>query len=205
MKKSAKNEKSEEIELTKKVLRLARSCNYEKKHSHQVTKVALLLFEHLRSLHKLGERERLLLQWGGLLHDIGWVKGWRKHHKSAARLILAAGELPFGEREKTIVALIARYHRRALPKDSHRHFSELSPPDKETVKKLASLLRMADGMDRTHLGLVQALDCEILPEKVIVHIKAKDFSDTDKTKGKAKAELFETVFEKEVVIDWASV
>jgi len=198
------NEKSEEIESAKKVLRLARSCDYERKHSHQVTKVALLLFDRLRPLHELGDRERLLLQSGGLLHDIGWIKGWRKHHKSAMKLILSSRELPFGEREKTIVALIALYHRRALPKDSHEHFSELSQPDKETVKKLASLLRIADGLDRTHLGFVEDLDCEILPDKVIVHIKASNFSDTDKTKGEAKADLFEKVFEKEAVIDWVS-
>jgi len=83
---------------------------------------------------------------------------------------------------------------RRARKDNRGAHRPVSPP----------LLRIADGLDRTHLGFVEDLDCEILPDKVIVHIKASNFSDTDKTKGEAKADLFEKVFEKEAVIDWVS-
>jgi len=75
------------------VLRLARECRYEQAHTHQVTRLALDLFEQLRSLHQLGERERFWLKCAGLLHDIGWIEGQQRHHKTVLRLDIGTNSI----------------------------------------------------------------------------------------------------------------
>ncbi len=77
------------------VLRLAQTCDYEANHSHQVTRLALRLFDELESLHHLGQEPRFWLECAGILHDIGWIEGWRNHHKTALRVILTTPLLPF--------------------------------------------------------------------------------------------------------------
>ncbi len=184
------------------VLILAQSCDYEKEHSHQVTKLALKIFDELKSLHGLGEKERLWLECGALLHDIGWISGRQGHHKKSLELIMGVKNLSFSEREKIMVGLIARYHRKALPQAGHKFFDDLTPEEKEVIRKSASFLRIADGLDRRHVSSVEDLSCEISPDTVIVRIKSKNFSDMEQSTAKEKADLFEQVFQKSLIIEW---
>ena len=109
------------------VLALARKCNYEREHTHQVEKLALQLFDQLVELHHLGGQERFMLRCGALLHDIGWIEGKQGHHKTALRIIMENAALPFDFRDKSIIALLARYHRKALPKEQHTISATLTP------------------------------------------------------------------------------
>lgn len=197
-----KRMKTEEATLVRQALALAKSCNYERGHTHQVTRIALELFDQLRPLHGLGERERMWLRLGSLLHDIGWRDEGRKHHKIALEIIMSSPLLAVPDETRKIVGLIARYHRRALPSDSHEYYCDLRPRSRETVRTLSALLRFADGLDRTHLGLVRSVRCEVAPDRLVVHIRAARRSEVDKLTGKEKADLLEQVLGREVVIEW---
>ncbi len=88
-------------------------------HYVQVKKLALMLFDGLVKLHHLGACERCWLECAATLHDIGLSKSTGGHHKKSAQLILNDTQLQFTSRERRIIANIARYHRKALPKQSH--------------------------------------------------------------------------------------
>ncbi|MCA9406186.1 MAG: YfcE family phosphodiesterase [Candidatus Omnitrophica bacterium] len=182
------------------VLKLARSCDYEQKHSHQVTKLALKLFDQLKDLHKLDSRRRILLQSASLLHDIGWIKGRVRHHKTSRDIILKSFSLPLTKEEKLIVAMVARYHRRALPKDSHKYYGELSSRKKEEINKLAGMLRLADGLDRSHVNAVKNLKCLVKTKKIILEISSNGFSDWDQESALKKSDLFQYTFKRNVHI-----
>ena len=184
------------------ILSFAHANHFEEEHSHQVTKMVLMFFDELRILHKLGERERMLLHAGSLLHDIGRTNGGGKHHKIACDRIMKSRDLLLTKKDKTIVALIARYHRRACPRKNHRYYADLGATSQAVVKKLAALLRVVDGLDRTHTSAVKSVTCRILPKRVIVTAHAKNASPFDQEAGKMKADLFEDVFNREVIIDW---
>ena len=186
----------------KAVLQLAASCNYEAGHTHQVTHLALQLFDELRSLHGLGEQERFWLRCAGLLHDIGWVEGQKAHHKTALRLILEAPLLLFNTRERLIVGSVARYHRKALPDESHDHYAALQPSDRHIVCMLAGLLRVADGLDRTHRSLIANLACVIRSNKIIVHCDVHRPAQEEQQEALDKGELFEQVLERKLMIEW---
>jgi hypothetical protein len=187
------------------VLRLASSCDYEQEHTHHVTRLSLRLFDELRPLHRLGAAERFWLRCGALLHDIGWIEGQKGHHKTSLHVILKAPDLPLAERERLIVGSIARYHRGALPKDKHQHFAALSPVDQRIVTILAALLRVADGLDRTHYRVVQDLRCDVSPQRVTVDCLANGNAELERERALEKGDLLMRAFDRELVIEWRRV
>jgi putative phosphoesterase len=193
---------SEDDDRLKAVLELARSCEYEEVHAHQVTRLALLLFDELQKLHRFREQERFWLQCGAILHDIGWIEGWKGHHKTALRTIRSATLLPFDNRERLIIGSIARYHRKALPKKKHAHFVALKPYEREIVSVLAGILRVADGLDRTHQSLVENLSCEVNPKEIIVQCFARRSSEENRQAALKKGRLLEKVFKRKLFIEW---
>lgn len=186
------------------VIQFAVSRGVDREHSNQVTSLSMLLFDLFSGLHCLGEDEKLLLQSAAVMHDIGRIGGSSGHHKLSRDIILNSSELPFSERDRKVVALVARYHRKSHPQLTHPDFAALDARSREIVEKLSSMLRIADGFDRTHTRLVKGIDCEITRDKVVLHVIAEGFSDMDKASSLAKADLFEKVFGRKVVIDWFS-
>jgi exopolyphosphatase/guanosine-5'-triphosphate,3'-diphosphate pyrophosphatase len=180
------------------VLSLAGKCNYEKQHTHQVEKLVLQLFDQLTKLHRLGGRERFLLRCGTLLHDIGWVEGQKGHHKVALKIIMDDKTLPFNFRDKSIIALLARYHRKRLPDDWDTYYRDLSDKDRTIVRKLAGILRIADGLDRTHCNLVETINCAIKGDRLLLACSSKKPLNWEISAAGKKADLFNKVFGKKV-------
>jgi exopolyphosphatase/guanosine-5'-triphosphate,3'-diphosphate pyrophosphatase len=149
-------------------LALGRRYGFEEEHSCQDARLAVQLFDLTADLHELDDEYRGLLYCAGLLHDIGYIEGYWGHHKTAYRLIMQA-DLPWlAERDKRIVANVARYHRGAKPKLSHKGFSALDAEDREIVMILGALLRLADGLDRGHVDAVRGLDVRLDGNRLVV-------------------------------------
>ncbi len=183
------------------VLAVAQSCQYEREHTHHVTKLALEMFDALKELHRMGSRERFWLQCGALLHDIGWTEGQQGHHRTARRLILADPRLPFERRERTLVALIARYHRKALPNAEDKYFGRLTPADQRRVRVLAGILRVADGLDRGHRSVTQSLRCKVSARRIAIVCDVTGTAEAELIAAQKKADLLEQAFSRPVVIE----
>src|SRR5207302_1879157 len=134
-----------------------RRCGYREEHAEQVAQLSLSLFDQTRELHKLGEEERALLHAAAMLHDVGAFVSYNRHHKHGYYLLYHADLPGFTDRERELIATIARYHRRSSPKDRHEEFQRLTPQERIVVRRLAALLRVADGLDRGHRRHVRAV------------------------------------------------
>ena len=84
-------------------------------HMEQDAHLATTIFRLTRGLHQLPQEYEELLEYAALLHDIGYYYGYDAHHKHAYRMIMEADIPGLNEREKSIVANVARYHRSAGP------------------------------------------------------------------------------------------
>jgi len=186
----------------KAVIQLAKTCDYEASHSHQVTRLALLLFDELEPIHHLGLEQRFWLECGGILHDIGWIEGWRNHHKTALRVILTTPLLPFNNRERLIIGSIGRYHRKALPNLAHDHYASLEPDDRQVVCVLSACLRLADGLDHSHQSRVKDLTCKVKPKKIVVVCSAASKSEEEALAAQQRSDLLAQVFHRKVLIEW---
>ncbi len=166
-------------------------------HGKRVAHLSKLLFDGLAPLHKLSKKWRHILDLGAQLHDIGWIYGKTAHHKASASMIRSghiekAAEIPKDIRH--LVALVARYHRRADPSNSQWRFAALAEEEKEAMMVLASIIRLADALDFSHTGSVK--DVSIKIKKHAVHLKVEPHHDCqlEIRRIEDKKELFLKVF-----------
>ena len=96
-----------------------------------------------------------------------------------------------------VIANIARYHRRAHPHSKHETFDALTPKLQRTVRLLSALLRIADGLDRTHFSVVKTVDVKIgATIKIIAHVTGD--AELEAWAAKGRADLFERIFRRRV-------
>jgi exopolyphosphatase/guanosine-5'-triphosphate,3'-diphosphate pyrophosphatase len=131
------------------------------KHSEKVADLALQLYDGTESLHGYGKQERIYLEAAALLHDIGYFISMQKHHKHSHYIIANTEIVGLSPSERLVVAGIARYHRKATPGAHHPEIETLPKRDREIVWALSSILRIADALDKEHVGAIRNLDCRL--------------------------------------------
>jgi CHAD domain-containing protein len=169
-------------------------------HSRHVTALALALFDQLQCLHNLGPHDRTLLEYAGLLHDIGWKDGQAGHNKRGAEMVLSDENLPFDLPERGTIGLAILSHRGRERIFSHPYFSLLSPSFQKKTRILAAILRIADGLDFLHTGSVAEVRCSVTPDGVICDVAGTGDVNAEITRAQGKADLFLKVFERPLVI-----
>ncbi|MEW6239048.1 MAG: HD domain-containing protein [Candidatus Omnitrophota bacterium] len=163
-------------------------------HAVHVEKLSLNFFDQLKDLHLCGEMERQYLQCAALLHDIGCAVSYRKHHLHSYRIILDAHFPSLTAKEKQIVALIARYHRKSTPKLKHPEFLSLSQRDQTIVKRMSALLRIADALDRSRSHKIADFRCVIQKNECCCLIEAMGDCLEEKASVIKRKNLFMDVF-----------
>lgn len=147
----------------KSVIELAKSYNVDLNHAQQVSKISLTIFDELRDIHKLGDQARELLHYAAILHDIGYYISPVKHHKHSYFIIKNSELIGFNEKEINMIANIARYHRKALPKEKHKNLKDFDDDEIRKISILAGILRLSDGLEKTHNALIN--DIKFIPDK----------------------------------------
>ncbi|MES2123246.1 MAG: Ppx/GppA phosphatase family protein [Gemmatimonadota bacterium] len=135
-------------------------CRGDKRHVEQVRVLALSLYDQLAEALGCEPAERWLLEASALLHDVGQLVSYRKHHKHSYQLIMHAERIGLGARDRALVALISRYHRKSGPSRKHDEFAQLSAGDQAIVRRVSGLLRVADGLDRGHTASVERVTAD---------------------------------------------
>jgi exopolyphosphatase/guanosine-5'-triphosphate,3'-diphosphate pyrophosphatase len=179
-------------------LALTRHYRADLKHAHRVAYLAQQLFDELRPLHLLGGEHRRLLAAAALLHDIGYFVSHTGHHKHSAYLIQNSDLPGFTAPEVSVIANVAYYHRGGAAKSKKDYFSEIRPQDREVVRKLAALLRLADALDRDHQGRVRSLRCEIGDAAVRLVARCSRETDTMRWRLEERADMFSEVFGRKI-------
>ena len=183
------------------MLDLARRCDWHQTHAEQVARLCLLMFDQIKSLHGLGRRSRELIEYAAMLHDIGWHIGRTDHHKHSMYLIRHGDLKGFTAEEIRIMANIARYHRKGAPKTKHATFGELSPRGRKIVRTGAALLRIADGLDRSHCSVVSTLKCTTHKKRVDVIVKARGDAELEVWGARRKMDLFAEEFGRDITFE----
>src|SRR5206468_4537782 len=119
------------------VFELAERCRYWPDHSQHVARLAVALFDQTRAIHGLTDREREWLEYAAILHDVGVHISYEGHHKHSYYLIKNGDLRGFEPEEVDTIALVARYHRCATPKNRHEEYAALPRKRRQTVRTLA--------------------------------------------------------------------
>ena len=154
------------------VLELAERCNYYADHARQVVRLSLAIFDQSRDIHGLSEQEREWLEYAALLHDIGAHISFARHHRHSYYLVKNGDLRGFAPDEIEVIALIARYHRRGVPQRSHSEFADLRRHDRRAVRALASILRVAESLDRSHSQVISGLELRQTDDSLLMQLRA---------------------------------
>ncbi|HTI38330.1 MAG TPA: Ppx/GppA phosphatase family protein [Vicinamibacterales bacterium] len=154
------------------VVELAERCGYAAGHARHVAQLSLSIFDQTRGLHQLGDTEREWLEYAALLHDIGVHISYERHHRHSLYLIRNGGLRGFEPKEVEIIGLAARYHRQAAPKKSHEDYGALSGRERRAVRALAAMVRLAEGLDRSHSQAVTGLKFVPRGDDYLVRLRA---------------------------------
>jgi exopolyphosphatase/guanosine-5'-triphosphate,3'-diphosphate pyrophosphatase len=177
---------------------LARRCSWPEPHSRHVALLALQLFDQTQELHRLGDADRELLEYGALLHDIGEHVAHDGHDRHAAYLVAHGGLRGFDPDEIAVLTALVRWHRRGEPKPNDDLVGELDEPTRARVRRLAALLRVADGLDRSRKQVVDGVTVRISPSLVLVRLATNRDPELELWGARRKRELFEKVFGRDL-------
>jgi len=155
--------------------------------AERVASHALSLYDATRGvMHDDNGEGRELLWAAAMLHTCGQHINISAYHKHTWYLIRHGELLGYSEAEHLMVAAIARYHRRSLPKKRHESWQLVATRDnRRCVHQMALLLRLAAALDRRPEPVISALrihavkgslDLEIVPERVNQNVSLEQWS-----------------------------
>jgi exopolyphosphatase / guanosine-5'-triphosphate,3'-diphosphate pyrophosphatase len=144
------------------VLKQANKYHVKLDHADRVALFALSIFDQTQGiLHSFEKQERELLWAAAILHNSGHYIGHSSHHKHSYYLIRNSELLGYSETEIEIIANIARYHRKSLPRKKHENFRNiLNKEHRLIVSRLSAILRLAVALDRRQIGAISHVKCE---------------------------------------------
>jgi exopolyphosphatase/guanosine-5'-triphosphate,3'-diphosphate pyrophosphatase len=191
------------VDRLESVRAFARKCHSGEKHCEHVALLAGQLFDGLRGPYSLPVEGRDILVAAALLHDVGYLINHAKHHKHAYHLIQNAELQGWTAREVELIANVARYHRKAAPKKWHPNFRRLERADRRQVRRLAAILRVVDGLDRTHTQRISAVGVEAGQGAVRLVLAAESDPQVERWDADRKAGVFAKVFDGVPSFVWA--
>lgn len=182
-------------------MQLGRKYAFDEQHGTTVARHAVELFDRTRNLHNLTLEYRLQLEVAALLHDIGNFVHSTDHHKHTQYLLISSPIVGLNEDQMAVVANVARYHRKSMPKPQHDLYRLLPSKDRVVVSKLAAILRLADAMDNEHASKVSDFEVEYRRPKFLVRLRGEGDLLLEKWSLMKKATMFEEVFSVKLILE----
>jgi len=186
------------------VIHLARRCGTYSLHALRVARLARQLFDQLNPVYRLPASDGDLLQYAGMLIDIGYLIDAVNHHKHAYYLIKNGHLDGLSSLDVEILANVVRYHRKALPKLRHEGFAGLSATDRFRVKVLGGILRLAAGLDRSHEGVVDRLVCHVQKERIELLVLTREDGELEVWAANRRSDLLEEALGLPILVRRAS-
>ena len=154
------------------VEQMARRYGVQIAHARQVAQLAQRLFESLEPLHRLPPAMGKLLEAAAYLHDIGHYVSESSHHKHSYYLVAHSGLPGFTDAERHMIALLCRYHRKAMPAARHTPFQTVDSDSRRAITLLTPLLRIADSLDRSHEQRIAGMQVQLRNGSVTIALEA---------------------------------
>ena len=192
---ASEEEQGYAAELLAGVRWFARRVYSDERHADQVARLALSLFDQLRPLHGMGTNERVVLEAGALLHDVGHFVHRKAHHRHGEYLVSNSEIQGLRGWRRDMVAALVRYHNcKSEPQVQHAAYASLGGERQHQLRLLTSLLRIAEKLESEHTERTSGVDVQIVGRRAIFLIQATEGTRLDLAGLERKAELFEKEF-----------
>lgn len=179
---------------------LARRYDVDEDHARNVAELCRQLFRQLRSEHELEDRYETLLYVAAALHEAGAYINTSSLHKHSMYLIMNSTLFGLTSDELMLVALVARYHRRSLPKTSHQPYASMDRGRRVVVSKLAAMLRIALALDASRSQRIRQIECSRVRDRIVISVPAVEDLSIEQIALRRNRQFFESIFGLEVLL-----
>jgi CHAD domain-containing protein len=171
----------------------------------RTARLSLQLYDGLANCSLIGKESqiegRFILHAAALLQETGRFKKSKAYHKESYRMIRKISPPPgWTKRDLELVALVARFHRRALPYPDHQKLRVYELPLRQSLIRLAGILRLANAFQAKSYRSLRRVHVENGPGFLV--IRAEGFRDQDpiNTKLSVARRFLEFIFQRSVHI-----
>ena len=172
-----------------------------RKRSETLEKIALTIFDSTRKIHGMGRRERLLLQLSTILHDCGKYISMVSLGECSYSIIMATEIIGLSHREREILANVVKYnHKEFEYYEKMGQFSALDSGSYLVIAKLTAILRLANGLDRSHKQKFKNVKTSLKDEELIFTVDTNEDITLEKGLFDARAAFFQEVYNVRPVI-----
>jgi exopolyphosphatase/guanosine-5'-triphosphate,3'-diphosphate pyrophosphatase len=187
-------------QVVQSALTLGRRCRFDEQHALHVADLALQLFRELKPEHQLDTRYELFLRVAALLHETGMFVNNRSYHKHSLYIISNSELFGLTKHDMLVIALVARYHRRAAPRPYHEGYQALDRDTRIAISKLAAILRLADALDSRDRQVVHQLKFQREGNQFIVTAAGSEDLSLERLALRQKGTMFEDMYGMNVVL-----
>ena len=196
---------SVERQTIRSAVQLGQKFKIDEAHGVHVSNLACILFEQLADLHQLDSRFMVILEMAAILHEVGLLVSTRSYHKHSLYVISNSEFFGISAKDVQLVALVARYHRRATPQPNHELYSKLDRKDRVLVTKLAALLRIAKALDASRSQCITEIECTRRGNDVVIRVDDATDISVEQLEMKKSGQLFADIFGTELLLETTGV
>ncbi|WP_129631827.1 CHAD domain-containing protein [Candidatus Oscillochloris fontis] len=163
-------------------------------HVRAVTAHALALFDALADHLSWPDHSRLLLEYAGLLHDVGLSSDPPNHHVAGRDIVLHHQIADLTPTERGMVACLVAFHRKRVRPQQEPAFLSLPKKQRPLVLQLAAILRVADGLDYSHTQSTRIVALEPSATAYRLNLEGPQAA-SDGARAITKADLWQRSFD----------
>ncbi len=158
--------------------------------------IALPIFDHMKKIHGLGKRERLLLQIATILHDCGKYISLVNLGECSYNIIMSTEIIGLSHKEREIVANVVLFNHEPFVyyNDHSERYSKIDQNAYLIIAKLTAILRIANGLDRTHRQKFKDVHVMLKENELIINVDTMNDITVEQGLFKNRACFFEEIF-----------
>ncbi len=176
------------------VEQMARRYDVDLAHARTVASLSLELFAALEQLHRLPRGCGGLIEAAALLMDCGHYVSDTRHHRHSYYLVANSALPGFTALERSVVAMLCRYHRKSIPGERDETLAALAAEERRWVERLTPLLRLADALDRSRRQPVRHVACGVREDSIEVRLESSRAVDLEAWAAEHTSESFRQVY-----------
>lgn len=173
-----------------------------KKRGETLENITMTIFDSIKKLHGLGNRERLYLRLAAFLHDCGKYISMIDIGETSYHIIMATEIIGLSHAEREIVANVVRFNHTPFIyyRDMRAQNTKLTQEAYLTVAKLAAILRIANGLDRSHKNKLKEIKAKLKENELILTVDSQEDIALEKGLFEKRSAFFQEVFSVKPVI-----
>ena len=183
------------------VVNLGRRYHIDESHCRHVAAFCMIIFDALAQEHGMNRRERVILEAAAMLHEIGMFIRASGHNRHGQYIVANSDIFGLKREELDIIGNVIRYHRGAPPSSTDMDYIALQSEERILVLKMASILRVADALDRGHTQHIKRITVEKKKETVVLHTEETGDISLELLGLEEKSSLFQDVFGYRIVLN----